>query len=55
MGGVAIKLGQAVVTDVFTIFLTLSALFLVFRTKINSTWLILGGGLLGMAYKLLIP
>jgi chromate transporter len=40
--------------DWFTIFLAIIALFLVFRFKINSAWLILGGGLLGMAYKLVL-
>ncbi|MDD5038758.1 MAG: hypothetical protein PHN78_05515 [Dehalococcoidales bacterium] len=30
------------------------ALFLVFRFKINSVWLVLGGGALGVIYKLII-
>jgi chromate transporter len=34
------------VMDWFTIFLAIITLFLVFRFKINSAWLILGGGLL---------
>ncbi len=54
MSGVAIQLGRAVIMDAFTIVLTLAALFLVFRSKINSTWLVLGGGLLGIAYKMVI-
>ncbi len=52
MAGVTWQLGLASVIDVFTIVLTLVSLFLVFRFKVNSTWLILGGGLLGILYKL---
>ena len=52
MAGVTWQLGRAGVVDWFTILLTIIALFLVFRSKINSAWLILGGGLLGVAYKL---
>lgn len=51
MAGVTIQLGRVAVVDVFTIVLTLCALFIVFRFRINSAWLILGGGLIGMAYK----
>ena len=54
MLGVTWQLGQAGVVDWFTILLTFVSLFLVFRSKINSAWLILGGGLLGVAYKLLL-
>ena len=51
MAGVTIQLGRVAVVDVFTIVLTLCALFIVFRFRINSAWLILGGGLIGMVYK----
>ena len=54
MVGVTWELGRAGVVDPFTILLTVIALFLVFRSKINSAWLILGGGLLGVAYKLVL-
>jgi chromate transporter len=54
MAAVTWELGRAGVTDWFTIMLTIAALFLVFKYKINSTWLILGGALLGVAYKMLL-
>ena len=54
MTAVAIQLGRVVLVDIFTITLTLCALFLIFRFRINSVWLVLGGGLLGVIYKLVI-
>jgi len=54
MTAVAIQLGRVVLVDIFTIALTLCALFLIFRFRINSVWLVLGGGLLGVIYKLVI-
>ena len=54
MAAVTWELGRAGVIDWFTIGLTIAALFLVFKYKVNSTWLILGGALLGIAYKLLL-
>ncbi len=54
MTAVAIQLGCVVLVDIFTIALTLCALFLIFRFRINSVWLVLGGGLLGVIYKLVI-
>jgi chromate transporter len=54
MAGVTWQLGQSAVVDVFTIVLALVALVLVFRFKVNSAWLILGGGLLGVVYKLIL-
>ena len=54
MTAVTWELGRAGVIDWFTIELAIGALFLVFRYKVNSTWLILGGALLGIAYKLLV-
>lgn len=54
MTAVAIQLGRVVLVDVFTVMLTLGALFLVFRYKISSIWLVLGGGVLGIVYKLAI-
>jgi chromate transporter len=54
MASVTWELGRAGVTDWFTIILATASLFLVFKYKINSTWLILGGALLGVAYKLVV-
>lgn len=53
MVGVTWQLGRTAVVDWFTIALTVVALVLVFRFKVNSAWLILSGGLLGTAYRLL--
>ncbi|MBI2832510.1 MAG: chromate efflux transporter [Chloroflexi bacterium] len=53
MAAVTIQLGRVVLVDVFTVLLTLGALFLVFRFKVNSVWLVLGGGALGMVYKVI--
>jgi len=53
MSAVAIQLSRVVLVDIFTITLTLLALFAVFRFKINSVWLVLGGGLLGVVYQIL--
>ncbi|MDO8491714.1 MAG: chromate efflux transporter [Dehalococcoidia bacterium] len=54
MVGVTWQLGRAGVVDWFTVALTVVALALVFRFKVNSAWLILGGGILGVAYGLLV-
>ena len=54
MAGVTWQLGRAAVVDVFTIVLAAAALFLVFRTRVNSAWLILGGGLAGVAYRFIV-
>lgn len=54
MVGVTWQLGWAGVVDFFTAVLALVAMFLVFRTKVNSAWLILGGGVLGAAYKMIL-
>jgi chromate transporter len=54
MAAVTIQLGRAVLIDPFTIVLALAALFLLIRFKISSVWLVLGGGALGVVYKLII-
>ena len=51
MAVVSWKLAVAAVIDFPTILLTTTALFLVFRFKINSAWLVLGGGLVGFLIK----
>ena len=53
MAGVTWQLGRAGIVDWFTIVLAVMSLVLIFRFKISSTWLILGGALLGVAYKLI--
>ncbi len=54
MAGVAIEIARAAVVDIFTVLLALSSLLLVFRYKVSSLWLILGGGILGIVYKVII-
>jgi chromate transporter len=54
MAAVTYQLGRAAIIDWFTIALTLGTLVLVMKVKINSTWLMLGGALLGVGYKFLI-
>lgn len=47
MGLVSWKLGYTALVDGLTVGLAAVALLLVFRLKINSAWLVLGGGLIG--------
>lgn len=53
MAAVTWQLGQAAVIDWFTAVLALISAVLVFRLKINSAWLVLGGGIIGLLSKLL--
>jgi chromate transporter len=53
MAAVTWQLGRTAIIDWFTIILMILTLVLVLRVKINSTWLILGGALVGVAYKFL--
>ena len=53
MAAVALRLGQAVLTDWLTVVLLAAALGLLLWTKVNSVWLVLGGGLLGWLSSLL--
>ena len=53
MAAVTWQLGRAGIVDWFTIVLAVMSLVLIFRFKISSTWLILGGALLGVVFKLI--
>jgi chromate transporter len=53
MAAVTWQLGRAAVIDWFTAVLALISAVLVFRLKINSAWLVLGGGIIGLVSKLL--
>ena len=53
MAGVTWQLGRAAVIDWVTVLLALVSCVLVFRLKINSAWLVLGGGVAGLITKLL--
>lgn len=48
MAAVTWQLGRASLTDPFAIAIGLVSLVLLVRFKVNSTWLVLGGGLLGL-------
>lgn len=54
MAGVTWELGRAGVVDIFTIVLAIISLVLVLRFKVNSVWLILSGGVLGVIYKIIM-
>jgi chromate transporter len=47
MALVTVRLGQVAIVDGFTVALTLLAGVLLFRTRLNSAWLVLGGALVG--------
>lgn len=49
MAGVTFQLGQAALVDWVTWLLAIVAAALLFRFKINSAWLVLAGGLIGLA------
>jgi chromate transporter len=48
MGAVTVELGRASLIDPLTIAIGLASLGLLARFKLNSTWLILGGALIGV-------
>lgn len=49
MAAVTWELGRAALVDGLTVLLALVSAFLLIRLRLNSTWLILGGGLIGLA------
>jgi chromate transporter len=53
MAAVTIILGVTAMTDAFTVLIALAAGYLLLRFHLNSTWLILGGGLVGLIHFLL--
>jgi chromate transporter len=52
MAAVTWQLGRAAIVDAVTALLALVAAVLLLRWKVNSTWLVLGGALIGLAYRL---
>jgi chromate transporter len=52
MAAVTWELGRAAIIDWLTLALALGAALLLFRFKVNSTWLIAGGGAVGIVYYL---
>jgi chromate transporter len=49
MAGVTLQLGRAAFVDPFTVVVAAVAALLLWRTRLNSVWLILGGALAGLA------
>ncbi|MCC6616507.1 MAG: chromate efflux transporter [Anaerolineae bacterium] len=54
MAGVTVELARAALVDWVTILLTVGAAVLLIRYKVSSTWLIVGGGLIGGLYQALL-
>lgn len=53
MAGVTWQLGRAALIDLPTVLLAVAAAVLLFRFKINSAWLVLAGGLIGLGLAFL--
>jgi len=51
MAAVAWQLGASSIVDPLTAALALVAAVLLIRSQVNSAWLVLGGGVVGLAYK----
>jgi chromate transporter len=52
MGAVTWFLARAAVVDVTTMLLAISSAFVLIRYRVNSAWLVIGGGLIGLALTL---
>jgi chromate transporter len=48
MAAVTLQLGRAALVDPLTIAMALVSLLLIARFRINATWLVLGGALVGL-------
>ena len=49
MAAVTLFLARAAVVDVVTMMLAVASAFVLIRYRINSAWLVIGGGLIGLA------
>jgi chromate transporter len=54
MAGVLVTLAQNALMDWLTVTLALISAILLLRYKVNSTWLIIGGGIIGVVYRLVL-
>jgi chromate transporter len=52
MLGVTVQLARTAIIDPFTIIIVIASLFFLLRFKLNSTWLIAGGALIGLLHTL---
>jgi chromate transporter len=55
MAAVTLTLGRAAILDPLTASLALVAAVLLLRYKVNSAWLVLGGGAMAVLYHILLP
>jgi chromate transporter len=53
MAGVAVRLGHTALVDPLTIVVAVVALVLLWRLRLNSAWVVLGGALIGLGHSLL--
>jgi chromate transporter len=53
MAVVSLKLGISAIVDIPTIILAVVSLFIVFRYKFNSAWLVLSGGIIGLIISIM--
>ena len=53
MAAVAWTLGRDAIVDWFTVLLSVAAAILLLKFKVNSAWLVIGGGLLGLGYRVI--
>lgn len=51
MAGVTLQLGRGAIVDGFSALLSVAALVLLVRFRINAAWLVIGGGLAGLVYQ----
>ena len=53
MAAVTLELGRAALVDPLTVVLAVVSLVVLVRWKVNSAWLVLGGGLIGLLFRLI--
>jgi chromate transporter len=53
MAAVTWQLGKSSLTDILTVLVALISFVLLIRFKVNSTWLIIGGAIIGLVYAVL--
>jgi chromate transporter len=53
MAAVTYTLGRAALVDLLTVVLALLSAIVVFRFKVNSAWLVLAGGVVGLVAQLI--
>ena len=54
MAGVTWQLGRAAIVDWISMMLAAVSAFVLFRFRINSAWILLAGGTIGLVYKLVM-